>query len=124
MKNIGKLVLGNLLVLTLFSGCKGEGFRTQSASSIQNEREMKTQEVKAKIENEIGEAFDDNEWEYVDASEWHEGRLRADNEVSCYRDNDKIFVMYHPGVGMSQYVYDVCFSLDGEKTGQARICMG
>ena len=115
MKNIGKLVLGNLLVLTLFSGCKGEGFRTQSASSIQNEREMKTQEVKAKIENEIGEAFDDNEWEYVDASEWHEGRLRADNEVSYYRDNDKIFVMYHPGFGMSQYVYDVCFSLDGGK---------
>lgn len=45
MKNIGKLVLGNLLVLTLFSGCKGEGFQIQSASGIQNESEIKAQDV-------------------------------------------------------------------------------
>lgn len=153
MKNIGKLVLGNLLVLTLFSGCKGEGFQIQSASGIQNESEIKAQDVsetqmpgavqmsdnvgiheketldeeeqekqavKAKVEKAIGESFDDDDWEYVDASECHVGSLDRGAtgafSVECYRDGEKMYVLYNPDSGMHQYINDVCYSTDGGAT--------
>ena len=40
-----------------------------------DEEEQEKQAVKAKVEKAIGESFDDDDWEYVDASECHVGSL-------------------------------------------------
>ena len=81
-----------------------------------DEEEQEKQEVKAKVEKAIGESFDDDAWRYVDASESHEGYLNrglGGYLVECYRDGDKIYVLYNPDSGMHQYDNDVCYSTDG-----------
>ncbi len=51
-----------------------------------DEEEQEKQAVKAKVEKAIGESFDDDDWEYVDASECHVGSL--DRELlECFRWN-------------------------------------
>ena len=81
-----------------------------------DEEEQEKHEVKAKVEKAIGESFDDDAWRYVDASESHEGYLNrglGGYLVECYRDGDKIYVLYNPDSGMHQYDNDVCYSTDG-----------
>ena len=87
-----------------------------------DEKKQEKQAVKTKVEKAIGKSFDDDDWKYVDASECHTGYLNRlgypsyEASVECYKDRDKIYVLYNSDTGKNYYYNDVCCSMDGGMT--------